>query len=224
MSPPSFERAVAWATYEGRMRDAIHAFKYGRLKPAARPLGHMLAGAIEQLAADAPAELLVVPVPLHSSKQASRGFNQARLLAVHALTALHKSHPAWHLKLAPAALLRQRATESQAGLTPRQRRINLRNAFRVSDPALVAGKDVLVVDDILTTGATARAAARALLRAGAQSVWVATLARARHAGFARSQAAAHALREPLPGQASPPQIVPQPPTARMYSQDQPSFQ
>ncbi len=75
--------------------------------------------------------------------------------------------------------MRLRATESQAGLTFRQRRLNVRGAFTVSDPAAVNMKHVLVIDDIFTTGATARAAAQALVRAGAASVWVATLARAR---------------------------------------------
>ncbi len=103
--------------------------------------------------------------------------------------------------------MRLRATESQAGLTPRQRRLNVRGAFEVSDPAAVAGKHILVVDDILTTGATARAAARALNRAGAESVWVATLARARRmspiqpprlrlASIRRCIHRAHQAREP----------------------------
>jgi len=63
------------------MRDAIHALKYGRLHPAARGLGRMLAEAIAQLASEAPSEMLVVPIPLHRSKRAERGFNQARSLA-----------------------------------------------------------------------------------------------------------------------------------------------
>jgi hypoxanthine phosphoribosyltransferase len=75
--------------------------------------------------------------------------------------------------------MRLRATESQAGLTPRQRRLNVRGAFVVSDPQAVTLKHILVIDDIFTTGATARAAALALEQAGAASVWVATLARAR---------------------------------------------
>jgi predicted amidophosphoribosyltransferase len=89
-----------------------------------------------------------------------------------------KSHPQWRLTLAASTLMRLRATESQAGLTPRQRRLNVRGAFSVSDPSKVLMQNVLLVDDILTTGATARAAAQALLNAGAASVWVATLARA----------------------------------------------
>ena len=160
------------------MRVAIHALKYDRLHSAARGLGRMLARAIAQLAKDAPGEMLVVPVPLHRSKYAERGFNQARSLAFHALDALGKSHPAWRLTLASSTLMRQRATESQFGLTPRQRRLNVRGAFEVSDPAAVTQKHVLLIDDIFTTGATARAAALALSTAGAASVWVATLARA----------------------------------------------
>jgi ComF family protein len=138
----------------------------------------MLALAIAQLEAEAPAEMLVVPIPLHRSKYTQRGFNQARLLAVYALRALHKSYPKWRLKLASSTLMRLRATESQFGLTTRQRRLNVRGAFQVSTPAAVAKKHVLLIDDIFTTGATARSAAQALIRAGAASVWVATLARA----------------------------------------------
>ncbi len=182
IAPPPFERAVAYGSYDGRMRDAIHALKYERLHPAARGLGRMLASAIAQLAGEAPAEMLVVAVPLHRRKQSERGFNQARLLAVEALRGLRVSHPAWRLTLADV-LVRSRATASQAGLTPRQRRLNVRVAFKVRDAAAVEGRDVLVIDDILTTGATARAAARALKDAGAKSVWVATLARARRASY-----------------------------------------
>jgi len=184
MAPPQFVRAVSYGLYQGRMREAIHALKYDRLHPAATGLGLMLAKAIEQLAVEAPAEMLVIPVPLHPSKYAQRGFNQSRSLAAEALKFLRKSHPEWRLTLASSTLLRQRATESQAGLTPRQRRHNVRGAFLVSDPAKVTAQHVLIVDDILTTGATARAAAQALVAAGAASVWVATLARAqRVAGF-----------------------------------------
>jgi ComF family protein len=163
------------------MREAIHALKYDRLHPIACGLGRMLADAIAQLAGEAPAEMLVVPVPLHRSKFAQRGFNQSRTLAHEALGLLRKSHPEWRLRLAASTLMRLRATQSQAGLTPRQRRQNLRGAFSVSDPTQVVSQSILLVDDILTTGATARAAAQALLDAGAASVWVATLARAQRA-------------------------------------------
>ena len=179
LAPPQFVRAVAFGLYQDRMKAAIHAFKYDRLRPAARGLGRMLAQAIALLAGEAPTEMLVVPVPLHRSKHAERGFNQARALAESALGFLRKSHPQWRLTLAASTLMRLRPTASQAGLSSRQRRLNVRGAFTVSDPAAVDSKAILLIDDILTTGATARSAARALLRAGAASVWVATLARAR---------------------------------------------
>jgi ComF family protein len=182
MAPPPFARAVSFALYEGGMRDAIHALKYTRLHSAARVLGQMLAQAIARLAGEAPAEMLVVPVPLHRGKNAQRGFNQARALAEEAIRQLKKTHPAWRLTLAPCTLLRLRPTESQAGLTPRQRRQNVRGAFSVADAGQVRAKHVLLIDDILTTGATARAASQALTVAGATSVWVATLARAQRHG------------------------------------------
>jgi ComF family protein len=179
LAPPPFARALSFGTYDGRMRAAIHALKYDRMHPAARRLGSMLATAIAQLLPEAPAEMLVIPVPLHHNKHRQRGFNQARTLAKRAIDVLRQSHPEWHLSLAPTTLMRLRSTESQAGLTPRQRRLNVRGAFKVSDPAAVRGKPVLLVDDILTTGATARAAAQSLIKVGATSVYVATLARAR---------------------------------------------
>ena len=181
------------------MRAAIHALKYDRIHPAARRLGAMLASAIAQLAADDLDDLLVVPVPLHRSKQKQRGFNQARALAKCAIRVLHKSNPEWHLTLAPSALMRLRSTESQAGLTLRQRRLNVRGAFKVSDPSAVAGRHILLVDDILTTGATARAAAQSLIRAGAASVYVATLARARRINFHNAQFRASETGPAQPG-------------------------
>lgn len=205
------------------MRDAMHALKYSGLRPAARGLGRMLAEAIAQLAADTPAEMLVVPVPLHRAKQAGRGFNQARLLAAQALARLRRTHPAWRLTLAPGLLVRPRATQSQAGLTPRQRRINLRGAFRVAMPEAVAGKHVLVIDDILTTGATARAAAKALLNAGAATVWVATLARAQRSNVYRPGNAAfysdRAVIRAVPGNALAIDLH----AESRHEQNQPSF-
>ena len=178
MVPPPFVKAVAYGPYRDPLRAAIHALKYDRVHPAARRLGGLVAVAIGQLAAEAPAEMLVVPVPLHRSRYAQRGFNQARSLAVHAIAALRRTHPPMRLTLASSALLRLRPTESQTGLTSRERRLNVRGVFSVPEPGAVAGRDVLLIDDIFTTGATVRAAAQALVKAGAASVWVATLARA----------------------------------------------
>jgi ComF family protein len=230
------------------MRDAIHALKYGGLHGASRRLGAMLAATIGRLAPEAPPEMLVIPVPLHRSKYAQRGFNQARLLAENALARLGRLHPTWNLTLASSAVVRIRATESQASLTPRQRRINLRGAFVVADPTAVARKHILLIDDIFTTGATARSMAQVLMRSGAASVRVATLARAlrafdrpgaRHAPY-RNQDLHQDLRgerggagwrrdppDPGPPQQDPPQQGPlddRVRTAGMHaSQNQPSF-
>ena len=222
MAPPPFVRAVAYGLYQGRMREAIHALKYGGLQPAARRLGLMLAEAIAQLKAEAPTEMLVVPVPLHRSKNAERGFNQARLLAIHALDSLRNSHPDWRLTLAPKTLMRLRPTESQAGLTPRERRLNVRAAFSVSDPSAVDSKHILLIDDILTTGATARAAALALVKAGAASVWVATLARVRRINELGSGAFFNGADDTPAAFIDSPAATVQ--AASIYSsQDQPSF-
>ena len=201
----------------GRMRDVIHALKYERLHPVGRRLGLLLAEAIASLATEAAAEMLVVPVPLHRGRQAERGFNQSRVLAAEAIAALRKRMPDWRLTLAPATLMRLRPTETQAGLTTRQRRINVRGAFGVSDSSAVAGKHILLIDDILTTGATARAASRALLQAGAESVWVATLARAHRVDQAFSSSFIGSAR------AETRVVEDRSQRATMNLQDQPSF-
>ena len=169
---------MAFGPYGGLLKGAIHALKYEGMEPAARRLGVLLAEAVAPLATEVPEGMLAVPIPLHRARQAHRGFNQAEALAVHALQRLARTHPEWPLTLAPHALLRQRPTPVQAGLTARQRRLNVRGAFSVPDKAALAGREILLIDDVLTTGATVRAASQALLRAGASAVYVATLARA----------------------------------------------
>jgi ComF family protein len=138
----------------------------------------MLAAAIAPLRRDEPGPLLVVPIPLHGQRQKRRGFNQAEEIARQAVKTLRVAEPGWKLQLASHALLRLRNTPEQAGQTARQRRINLRGAFQASSPSALEGRPILLIDDVMTTGATVRAAAAALHRAGAGAVWVATVARA----------------------------------------------
>ncbi len=183
---PAFVRAVAFAVYEDGLREMLHLLKYERVRSLARPLGRMLASAVELLEGEinasatgsVPDELLVVAVPLFRSKERARGFNHAELLADEAVEELKRRRPDWRLRPAHRALQRVRETDSQFGLSTRARRLNLREAFAVADPGAVAGRDVLLIDDIYTTGATARVCAQALLSAGARRVLVATLARA----------------------------------------------
>jgi ComF family protein len=178
MSPPEFERAVAHAVYEDQLRDMVHLLKYERMPSLAKPLGKLLARAIETLEPDAGNDLLVVAVPLFPSKERQRGYNQAVLLADAALLELRRTKPAWKLQPVHQVIRRVKDTRSQFELTPSGRRRNLQGAFAVLDPSILTGREVLLVDDIYTTGATARACAHVLRRAGANKVWVATASRA----------------------------------------------
>jgi ComF family protein len=172
---PPFERAVAYGSYDGGLRDLIHLLKYQQVRPAAEVLGRMLADAIAHLEPSLPEGAIpVMPVPLHPRKQRQRGFNQAELIARVALKRLDRPQ---RFQLRTGALVRQRETGSQIGLTRHQRRENLRGAFAVVHPAMVAQRDILLVDDVLTTGTTASECARVLRRAGAERVWVVTVAR-----------------------------------------------
>lgn len=179
LAPPDFARAVSYATYRDELREVLHLLKYeGRQRLARGPLGEWLAQAIAGLAADAGPELTVIAVPLFPARERMRGFNQSALLAEAAIAKLRRTYPQWKLMSAHNAMARVRDTDAQFGLNPQQRRANLRGAFRVRQPEGVKGREVLLVDDIMTTGSTARECARVLLRAGATKVWVATVARA----------------------------------------------
>lgn len=171
---PRYEHAAAYGEYENALRGLIHVLKYQGIRPAAKPLGRCMAWTIRPILAEFPGEFLVVPVPLHRARRRTRGFNQAELVAKVALRELMEAR----LRLSPRVLVRTRFTESQTGFTREQRRENLRGAFAVPDPARVRGRRVLLVDDVLTTGATADECSRILLRAGAEQVLVATVARA----------------------------------------------
>jgi ComF family protein len=133
----------------------------------------MLAAPISELSVDS-GRVLVIPVPLHRVKGRERGFNQAELIARAALKQINRPEK---FELAPKVFRRGKATQSQIGLTRHQRRENLRGAFSVVRPEVIVGRDVLLIDDVFTTGTTASECARVLRRAGASKVWVATVAR-----------------------------------------------
>ena len=162
---PGFDRAASFGFYEGPLRGLIHLFKYSGMKPLARPLGALLERAIPiDQEFDA-----IVAVPLHWRKRWQRGFNQAELLAKQ----IAKRR---HVPLI-AALKRKRSTAVQATLASAGRRRNVAGAFEIRVKAEIAGRKILLIDDVMTTGATASACASVLKRAGATSVSLVTLAR-----------------------------------------------
>ena len=157
-----FDAAYSFGAYEGVLRELIHLYKYGRVKTLARPLSGLLAQALPRDEAfDA-----VVPVPLYWRRRLQRGFNQSELLA----RSLSRRTGIPVVK----ALGRVRPTPAQAGLSNSARRQNVSQAFRARS---VQGKRILLIDDVMTTGATASSCAAALKHAGARRVALLTVAR-----------------------------------------------
>lgn len=167
-APPVYGRARAVARYDGVLRDLVHDLKFHDRHDARKLLGRWLAGAGGELLAEAD---VLVPIPLHRWKLLRRRFNQSAILAleVSRLSGIPAD---------PVVLRRTRATRSQLGLSQTQRQLNVKGAFSVPARAAgrIAGKRVLLVDDVITTGATISAAARTLLEAGASQVDVLALA------------------------------------------------
>jgi ComF family protein len=163
---PPFDYARAAGAYAGPLRDALHALKFGGQRALARPLSALI---LEQCGALlGPHVDALVPVPLARERERDRGFNQATLLAAHLAAASG-------LPLEPRWLARRRGTRPQTELTAGERRANVARAFTA--PARVAGAHVVLVDDIMTTGATAGECARTLRAAGARAVGVLAVAR-----------------------------------------------
>jgi ComF family protein len=164
-----FRRTVAVGTYEGPLRRAICRYKYSRRPHLARTLGPLLA---DRIRLEYPDDLpdLVVPVPLHRSRLKERTFDQALLLACAVSKTLS-------VPLATGVLVRAADTPTLTHQTRQQRVETVRDAFALTRPRTVRGKRVLLVDDVMTTGATASECARALRAGGAGQIVVAVLAR-----------------------------------------------
>ena len=170
-----FERAVAYGSYDGPLRELIHLLKYNGVRPAAKVLGRMLADACCSLESSfEQGQVLAIPVPLFRGKRRQRGFNQAELIL---REAIRISSTKARFEPATDILVRSRETHSQIGLTSHQRRENMRGAFKVARAEEVTGREVLLVDDVYTTGTTVSECAKVMRRAGAAKVWVATVAR-----------------------------------------------
>ena len=173
--PFPFREARAIFIYGGPVAKAIVRFKHGRHLAPAGPLGRCLVPLLDWAVHEG--LQLVVPVPLHPRRLRVRGFNQARELAQAAIHAHGRRRPAV-LSVAGELLCRQRDTPALGHESPLERRHRVAGAFVVPDPQRVRGRRLLLLDDVMTTGATLAECARTLLEAGAGEVRVAALARA----------------------------------------------
>lgn len=177
---PAFDAARSFGHHTGKLRQAILRLKFGGDDRLGECLGGLLAARWDSLPhPDGAGSILVVPVPLHPSRRRERGFNQSELLAAGLVRRLEKGRLSGSVpKLVKSCLLRNRATPPQTGLSLSARRENLRGAFEVVKPGMVRGCAIVLVDDVMTTGSTLSACAKALKRAGAAHVMGLTLARA----------------------------------------------
>ncbi|MBZ0155372.1 MAG: ComF family protein [Alphaproteobacteria bacterium] len=165
-TPPPFSKTLFYGIYDGTLKEAIHLLKFRGLKRLARPLGLLLA------TLPLPPAHAIVPVPLHKKRLREREFNQTALLG----RWLSKERA---VPLLPDALRKTRETPHQTGRGREERLKNVLNAFDVpgTSAGQVEGRDLLLLDDVITTGTTARECSRALAKAGARSVTVVALAR-----------------------------------------------
>jgi ComF family protein len=175
---PHFDVARSYGVYAGKLRAAVLQLKFHRREILGPQLGRLLLDPWLSLESDSGLrnDSVIIPVPLHRSRERERGYNQAELLARGLRHAMKKKGGA--AQLATRAVTRTHSTVPQSGLSLQRRSENVRNAFEVTDARRVHNRDAILVDDVMTTGATASACAAALLRAGARRVVVLTVARA----------------------------------------------
>lgn len=166
---PAFDRARSAVRFRGIVKDVLHRFKYSAATHLSHDLGTVLQACVRSHYGSLPLDA-VAYVPLHAVKQRARTYNQARLLAGELARALR-------LPLADGCLMRERDTGTQTHLSARERLRNVRGAFRVRHPGWVHGRRFLLIDDVMTTGATVGECARVLKEAGAAAVYVVTVAR-----------------------------------------------
>jgi ComF family protein len=163
--PPRIARTRAAVAYDDLSRGLAIRLKYGRKVAIARTMARYMAPLVGD-----DADAILIPVPLHRTRLWSRGFNQSALVARELSRRLH-------IATDPFVLRRTKRTPPLKGLSPLQRRKTVAGAFRVANKAAVAGRTVILVDDVLTTGSTAEACARTLKRAGAARVELISWAR-----------------------------------------------
>lgn len=175
--PKHFFRARAVGIYSGPLMALIHAFKFKGMTALSRPFSTLLFEVFEENW-DLDGIDLVLPVPLHGKRMRERGFNQAWLLVRDWPERIRKAHGGNRcIQVRHGILVRNRPTASQTGLGKKGRAVNLHGAFSVTPSVPVARKRILLVDDVVTTGATANECARVLLAAGAGQVEVLSIAR-----------------------------------------------
>ena len=168
--PPRFAKAIAVAGYDGVIREAIHKFKYAKERVLLDELSGLLIARWQGVSSILPQMDMIMPAPLYKKKLKERGFNQSQLLA-------ERLSQATGIPLEIDNLIKTRPTPDQAGLDSVNRKKNLVDAFAVTNPKSIGGKNILLIDDVLTTGATASEISRTLKKAGAKGVYVLVLAR-----------------------------------------------
>ena len=166
---PHFDFAWGACLYNEPLKKLIHQFKYGQKTLLRHLFSHLMISFINTYNIEIQSFDCVVPVPLFSARRRERGYNQAHLLA-------QPIAETFHLKLSANNLVRIRPTKTQAALTQKERWTNIQGAFKIKQPLTYRNKKILLVDDLLTTGATVSESALVLKDAGATSVGVLTLA------------------------------------------------